>query len=108
MNVGFWFNDRTRLLIGVAPSLRLPSLISDCFLRGMLRARLSAVSLRRTISTSSNSASTFAMANPWDIPPPPVEGDAERDITFTAVGQALTTWEEFELQFSNIFAANMW
>jgi hypothetical protein len=41
---------------------------------------------------------------PWDIPPiPDDEGDAAPDITFAAVGRALTNWERFESQLSQLF-----
>ena len=33
---------------------------------------------------------------PWEIPDPPQIGDAENNITFRAVGAALSTWEWFE------------
>jgi hypothetical protein len=44
------------------------------------------------------------MASPWDISPPPTIGDASEDITFAAVGRALTRWEEFEVMFASLFS----
>jgi hypothetical protein len=33
---------------------------------------------------------------PWDIPPLPIRGDANKQDTFSAVGMALSQWEYFE------------
>lgn len=43
--------------------------------------------------------------NPWNAQPEPDVGDASADITFLAVGRALSDWENFEFQFSSIFVA---
>ena len=42
--------------------------------------------------------------NPWDAPPPPRHGDFNTDITFAAVGRALTQWELFESEMAELFA----
>jgi hypothetical protein len=42
--------------------------------------------------------------HPWDPPPLPERGDATEDITFAAVGRALTGWEIFEQSFALLFA----
>src|SRR5262249_38067236 len=41
---------------------------------------------------------------PWDIPDAPESGDATNDITFRAVGAALSTWEWFEGNLSLAFS----
>ena len=33
---------------------------------------------------------------PWEVPDPPTRGDSSNDITFRAVGAALSQWEFFE------------
>jgi hypothetical protein len=42
---------------------------------------------------------------PWDPRPDPKEGDPHEDITFAAVGRALTGWERFETKLSEMFGA---
>ena len=42
--------------------------------------------------------------NPWDRRPRATVGDPTEDITFAAVGRALTGWELFEVWLSRIFA----
>jgi hypothetical protein len=44
------------------------------------------------------------MANPWDVAPAPNEGDKSEDVTFAAVGRALSNWEYFEGYFSMVFS----
>jgi hypothetical protein len=41
---------------------------------------------------------------PWDVPDPPKVGDASNDITFQAVGEALSQWEFFEGNLSLAFS----
>lgn len=41
---------------------------------------------------------------PWEIPDPPQVGDATNDITFQAVGAALSQWEYFEGYLSLTFS----
>jgi hypothetical protein len=41
---------------------------------------------------------------PWEVPEPPKNGDATNDITFRAVGQALSQWEWFEGNLSLAFS----
>jgi len=41
---------------------------------------------------------------PWDVPPTPKTGDADPDTTYAAVGRALSQWELFEGNFSQLFA----
>jgi len=41
---------------------------------------------------------------PWDPPPYPNAGDASDEITFAAVGRALTAWEGFEISMATLFA----
>lgn len=41
---------------------------------------------------------------PWDVPPPPTHGDPVDDLTFAAVGRALSHWERFERVLSILFA----
>ena len=43
--------------------------------------------------------------NPWDAAPTPHSGDATENITFVAVGRALTKWELFEQNMAWIFRA---
>lgn len=40
---------------------------------------------------------------PWDQIPRPPKGDVTADITYTAVGRALSSWEYFESEFSKLF-----
>jgi hypothetical protein len=42
--------------------------------------------------------------HPWDIPPFPEKGAETEDITFTAVGRALSGWETFEEALAALFA----
>jgi hypothetical protein len=42
--------------------------------------------------------------NPWDIPPFPEQGDPSADLTFAAVGRAMTEWEELELYLARLYA----
>jgi hypothetical protein len=44
------------------------------------------------------------MADPWDIPPLPKRGDLSAQITWAAVGKALTEWEELELYLARVYA----
>lgn len=41
---------------------------------------------------------------PWEVPDPPIVGDATQDITFRAVGAALSNWEWFEGNLSLAFS----
>jgi hypothetical protein len=41
---------------------------------------------------------------PWGIPDPPQMGDASNEITFAAVGEALSQWEFFEGNLSLAFS----
>ena len=41
---------------------------------------------------------------PWEVPDPPPVGDATADITFRAVGAALSNWEWFEGNLSLTFS----
>jgi hypothetical protein len=41
---------------------------------------------------------------PWEVPDPPATGDATNDITFCAVGRALSQWEWFEGNLSLAFS----
>ena len=45
------------------------------------------------------------VANPSGIPPLPTTGNPRINTTFASVGRALTTWEGFEVQLANVFAA---
>jgi hypothetical protein len=42
--------------------------------------------------------------NPWDIPPFPEHGDLSADLTFAAVGRAMSEWEELELYLARLYA----
>ena len=42
--------------------------------------------------------------NPWDIPPFPAHGDSSPELTFAAVGRAMTEWEELELYLARLYA----
>jgi hypothetical protein len=75
-----------------------PTFVSSCRFGGVLSIRST---MRRVASSNSG---FFAMTNPWDIPPAPAVGDASEDITFAAVGRALTRWEEFEVLFASLFS----
>lgn len=41
---------------------------------------------------------------PWDIPLAPTEGDADKNVTFAAVGSALSAWEKLEESVTKIFS----
>jgi hypothetical protein len=41
---------------------------------------------------------------PWEVPEPPKVGDATQDVTFRAVGNALSSWEWFEGNLSLAFS----
>ena len=41
---------------------------------------------------------------PWEVPDPPKIGDTTNDITFRAVGAALSQWEYFESNLSQVFS----
>lgn len=41
---------------------------------------------------------------PWDIPSFPSLGDLDPDITYRAVGEALTLWEKFEREMAGIYS----
>jgi hypothetical protein len=41
---------------------------------------------------------------PWEVPDPPENGDATHDVTFAAVGEALSKWEWFEGNLSLVFS----
>lgn len=43
------------------------------------------------------------MPNPWDIPPFPEQGDDEADWIYRAVGQAMTKWEEVEVELAELY-----
>ena len=45
------------------------------------------------------------MADPWDVPPFPVEGDDIDDTTYAAVGRVLSRWEELEVCLTHLHAA---
>jgi hypothetical protein len=40
----------------------------------------------------------------WEVPDPPESGDATHDVTFAAVGEALSKWEWFEANLSLVFS----
>jgi hypothetical protein len=42
--------------------------------------------------------------NLWDIPQKPEHGDNSPDLTFAAVGRALSTWERLDLEFAVLYA----
>jgi hypothetical protein len=42
--------------------------------------------------------------NPWDTPGFPDDGDAKPDMTYAAVGRALSQWEKFESELAELFA----
>jgi hypothetical protein len=42
--------------------------------------------------------------NPWHRPPPATEADESEDVTYAAVGRALTHWEQIESELSHLFA----
>ena len=42
-------------------------------------------------------------SNPWDIPPHPINGDADENATYASIGRALSQWEIFELHLSWLF-----
>jgi hypothetical protein len=44
------------------------------------------------------------MSNPWDVPTPLPLGDNRVDDTFTAVGRALSSWEQVEESLADLFA----
>lgn len=44
------------------------------------------------------------MADPWDIPPFPTNGDDRDDITYAGVGRVLTQWESIEVELSHIYS----
>jgi hypothetical protein len=46
----------------------------------------------------------FMAREPWQVPDPPASGDANSDITFCAVGKALSQWEWFEGNLSLAFS----
>jgi hypothetical protein len=41
---------------------------------------------------------------PWEIPPFPEHGDPSADLTFAAVGRAMSEWEELELYLARLYA----
>jgi Holliday junction resolvase-like predicted endonuclease len=41
---------------------------------------------------------------PWDIPPFPDHGDADPNVTFAAVGRAMSEWERLELYLARLYA----
>ena len=43
-------------------------------------------------------------ANLWDIPPYPGYGDKDANVTYAAVGRALSTWEELETNLAVLYA----
>jgi hypothetical protein len=49
-------------------------------------------------------APTPKQPKPWDPPPPPKTGDPRADITFIAIGRALTAREHFEESMAFLFA----
>src|SRR5258707_15408976 len=44
------------------------------------------------------------MSDPWDIPSFPDQGDGDEDITYSAVGRTLSSWEFTELEFAELYA----
>jgi hypothetical protein len=40
----------------------------------------------------------------WDIPPFPEHGDVSADLTYAAVGRAMSEWEELELYLARLYA----
>jgi hypothetical protein len=50
---------------------------------------------------------TPKLPKPWDAPPPPQSGDAAEEITFTAVGRAISAWEGLEAALALVFAGFM-
>jgi hypothetical protein len=45
-------------------------------------------------------------SKPWDDPPHPKRGDKKADLTYAAVGRALTQWEYLETKLAELSAAN--
>lgn len=44
------------------------------------------------------------MAEPWDIPPWPAQGDLDPDHIYKAKGRAISAWENVEVALSGLFA----
>ena len=44
------------------------------------------------------------MAEPWDLPPKPANGDTTPAVLFAAIGRALSEWEELELYLARLYA----
>jgi hypothetical protein len=42
--------------------------------------------------------------NPWDIPPFPEHGDPSAELTYAAVGRAMSEWETLELYLARLYA----
>jgi len=42
---------------------------------------------------------------PWNIPPIPDHGDVDANLTYAAVGRAMSEWEELELYLARLYAA---
>lgn len=78
------------------------------FLSGLGAVLIAAFSVPRNRRWASGSlywSSGFSfMSNPWDILPTPDKGDPSADITFTAVGRAMTEWEHVESALGDFFA----
>jgi hypothetical protein len=47
---------------------------------------------------------SFAMPNPWDVPPRPADGTKNPDDIYREVGGALSSWEFIESYIARIFA----
>ncbi|MGC2414171.1 MAG: hypothetical protein WA459_15915 [Stellaceae bacterium] len=45
------------------------------------------------------------LSGPWDLPPFPDHGDTNADLTYAAVGRAMSEWEEVELYLARLYAA---
>lgn len=44
------------------------------------------------------------MANPWDLPPIPSEGDATMELTYAGVGFVMSHWENVEVTLSHLYS----
>ncbi len=42
--------------------------------------------------------------HPWDIPPFPTHGDMWEQLTYAAVGRAMSRWEAVEVEFAQLYA----
>jgi hypothetical protein len=93
--------------------LAFPSFISSCGLGGILTiaAMIAAASGGMSVFRRSGIAISHVQGehnmggNPWDPPPFPKRGNNSQATLFSAIGRALTTWEELESFLSNLYSS---